>query len=448
MRAWASANITWRGLWLAALITLVFAVPGPADRVVLSAMLGREADANPGGLFTVIDPFLVATLAILVWQVLRSRQSLRVHRNAVMVLLLFAALIVFALISLVIAIRHIPADQFRAAYRGAFIFVRMALVFACVVLVVKKPIDLRGMVLGLVLATGALIANGALFTYQHRGGLDRLTAATYGNDLYATLLALVCLLLAGFYVLPWMNRYARAVTAIAAFGSVAAIAGTATRTAAIVVIVGLVGLAVLFRVVRLPNMHAATTWLLALAAVFGVAQVLAVVFLRATALFGLIPSEAAHGQPVPELESRFTIWRGTLSMVRSHLLFGVGPGQWDFFRHSYGVNFAEFLDVHNAYLNILADDGVFVLLVYLAIIAIALWRGAATFRALHADGAREGNEVSQKVLLGMIGIATLAWLATDLVNSGAMNIRAQIFYWLILAIFFRAPEIFGSRSRT
>jgi O-antigen ligase len=303
------------------------------------------------------------------------------------------------------------------------------------------------MVLGLVLATGALVANGAIFTYQHRAGLDRLTAATYGNDLYASLLAIVCLLLAGFVVLPWMNRYARVIAAIATFACLGAIAGTATRTAAIVVIVGLGVLALLFRLAGLPNLRPAWTWLLALVGVFAIAQALAVVFLRATALFGLILQEAAHRQSVPELESRLAIWKGTFSMVRSHLLFGVGPGQWDFFRHSYGVNFAEFLDVHNAYLNILADDGIFVLLAYLAIIAISVWRGATTFRALHATRPQIGDGVADVVLLGTIGIVTVAWLATDFVNSGAMNIRAQIFYWLLLAIFFRAPEIFGPRRR-
>lgn len=447
LRTWASVNMTWRGLWLAALITLVFAIPGPVDRVVLSATLGREADATPGGVVTIIDPILIATVGVAGWRFLRSRRPLRWSRSGVAALVLFVILVTFALLSFMVNRGHIPPDQVHAAYRGSFIFVRMALVFACVAFVVEKPIDLRGMTVGLVLATGALLANGAAFTYLHRAVLDRLTAGTYGNDLYATLMAIICLLLAGFVVLPWMNRSARAVAAIAAFGCLAGIAGTATRTAATVVILGLVALAVLFRVALLPNINNAFKWLMSLVGVFSVAQVFAVVFLRSAALFGLILGEAQRRQSVPELESRIAIWRGTLRMVRGHLLFGVGPGQWDFVRHSYGVNFVEFLDVHNTYLNILADDGIFVLLAYVLIIGLSIWRGATSFRALHADRRLERIGASDQVILGMIGIATVSWLATDFINSGAMNIRAQILFWLLLAILFRAPEIFRSRAR-
>jgi O-antigen ligase len=450
LEPWIAANLSARGAWLGTLLTVVFAIPGPADRIFWSVKLGRETDATQGAGFSVVDLMLVATLAVSVWQ--QTRRPRRIRWSAhVPIFILFAALVGFAMISLAAALSQIPDDQVGAAFKGAVIFVRMAMIFGCVALMIRTPIDLRGMVVGLVLATGALLANGALYTYQHRDVVERLTAGSFGNDLYANLLAVIGLLLAGFTIMPWMNRYTRAAAGIAFLGCVSGILGTKTRTAAIVLVFGMVAVAALL--VTLSKWQGIRNGRLVIVGGFATILCLAVVLVASNGRFGVILSELVRRQsvadrlPCPlhagcELDSRFAIWRGTLSMVHDHLLFGVGPGQWDFFRHAYGVTFATYLDVHNAYLNILVDDGLFVMVAYLLIIAVSVWRGLSTFGSLRNDPRQASAPVADYVLLGFLLIGIVAWLVTDLLNSGSMNLRAQIFYWCLLAISYRAREIF------
>ena len=445
---WIRANLTPAGFWLAALVTIVFALPGPIDRALFAVNLGREVDATPGAIFSITDLLLIGTVAFASPQLLRRWRTARWTEHAP-IIALFATVVVLAFISLAQAAGHIPSDQLGAGIKGAVIFVRMGLIFLCVTLIVRSPIDLRGLAIGLVLATGGLLANGLLFTYQHRAVLDRLTAGTFGNDLYANLLAVIALLLAGFVIVLWSSRLIRLVAAAATLACVAAIAGTGTRTAAIVFIVGLGGLAALLHSVKGVMTANKRRWFLLLIAAFFVSQLYAVLLLRSSALLGLLLGQAlhpSHVRAVPEVASRLAIWGGTLRMVHDHLWLGVGPGQWDFFRHAYGVNFIEFLDAHNAYLNILADDGVFVLVGYLSIIGVSLWRGLRTLQRLLAATQRRAGPLIDAALLGILAVGIAAWLVTDFANSGALNLRAQIFYWLMLALFYRAPEIFLSDS--
>src|SRR6266700_5054041 len=99
MRAWVASNLTPGGIWLAGLVTLVFAVPGPADRFFWAVKLSRESNAPQGAVFSIVDVLLVTTLVYAGWRIVQDRSRIR-WLSLVPLAALLGVAIVFSMVSL------------------------------------------------------------------------------------------------------------------------------------------------------------------------------------------------------------------------------------------------------------------------------------------------------------------------------------------------------------
>lgn len=60
------------------------------------------------------------------------------------------------------------------------------------------------------------------------------------------------------------------------------------------------------------------------------------------------------------VKTRLSLWRASLDMVRAHPITGVGWGQWNWVKASFGIDLDVLLDPHNGFLWLIAEGGVIV----------------------------------------------------------------------------------------
>lgn len=186
--------------------------------------------------------------------------------------------------------------------------------------------------------------------------------------------------LAGFLV-PWFvalcgiaprlrSKSTIAIALLAAIFLAYAIWLTGSRTAGLAAGVGILFLAAKSgrAIHRLPK-----EWRLAIAV--GLVVLVAVIAAIASTSFGSRAANAAWRS----LAFRFDYWRATLAMIRDHLLFGVGPGQFQDTYTSYKLLTApeEIQDPHNWLLEIWSTAGtpaVLIAIAFLGTVVVRSWR--------------------------------------------------------------------------
>jgi putative inorganic carbon (HCO3(-)) transporter len=141
------------------------------------------------------------------------------------------------------------------------------------------------------------------------------------------------------------------------------------------------------------------------------------------------------------VDSRQALWRGSVLMWMDHPITGVGPGRFgdespDYVRDNPIV--LENPAAHNAYLEILAENGPFALAAFLAFLGGSWVMLSRQRRASDRTGDREG-----------VRLATTLQAALLVAIVGAMFLSEQLAipFWLIGALAAVAPRILAERGR-
>ena len=157
-------------------------------------------------------------------------------------------------------------------------------------------------------------------------------------------------------------------------------------------------------------------------------------------LFGsVIDERLQQKQTVAEknVESRQALWQGAVQMSMDHPITGVGPGRYG----AESVNYVRDNPIvihnpaaHNAYFEILAENGPFALAAFLAFLAGSWTMLSRQRRASERAGNREG-----------VRLATTLQAALLVAIVGAMFLSEQLAipFWLIGALAAVAPRVIG-----
>jgi O-antigen ligase len=135
------------------------------------------------------------------------------------------------------------------------------------------------------------------------------------------------------------------------------------------------------------------------------------------------------------VESRQALWRGALLMAMDHPVTGVGPGRYgaesvDYVRDNPIV--LENPAAHNAYLEILAENGPFALAAFVAFLGgswlMLLRQRRASERAGDSEGTRLATTLQAMLLVAVVGAVFL-------------SVQLALPFWLIGALAAAAPQV-------
>ncbi|MDR0915977.1 MAG: O-antigen ligase family protein [Oscillospiraceae bacterium] len=125
---------------------------------------------------------------------------------------------------------------------------------------------------------------------------------------------------------------------------------------------------------------------------------------------------------------RIYIWLGTLALIRTHWLIGIGPGVAAFTRvyplYAYSAIVAP--HSHNLFLQVMCDGGVFALLGFVGILC-------ASFRSL-ARGVRRSFDRTIRVYR-IAGIAALTgFIVQGMTDYSFYNYRVTLVFWAVVGL--------------
>jgi O-antigen ligase len=171
-----------------------------------------------------------------------------------------------------------------------------------------------------------------------------------------------------------------------------------------------------------------------IATVLTVVAVVGVAFL----LWGsVIEERLEQKQSIAEknVQSRQALWRGAVQMAMDHPVTGVGPGRYgeesvDYVRDNPIV--LENPAAHNAYLEILAENGPFALAAFLAFLGGSWLTLSRHRRASERAGDREGTRLATTLQ---------AILLVAVVGAVFLSVQLAIPFWLIGALAAVSPQL-------
>ena len=138
--------------------------------------------------------------------------------------------------------------------------------------------------------------------------------------------------------------------------------------------------------------------------------------------------------------SREAFWSAAVKMAENHPLFGVGPGRFPIEAQDYIVNNPVVLDnpvTHESYLEILAEDGIFAILLYLAFLA-STWRALSQARRLAREAHdSRGVDLAEALMAGFLwtvvtmlfisrSLAIPLWLISGVAGSLVLARRSEL----------------------
>lgn len=125
---------------------------------------------------------------------------------------------------------------------------------------------------------------------------------------------------------------------------------------------------------------------------------------------------------------RFSIWMGTIAMLRDYWLCGIGPGTevFNMVYPAYGYNGANAQHAHNLYLQIVSDAGVVALAVFFLVLAVYL-------RGLCAAMSRE-KRFDSRLLQIAFASGVLGFLVQAMTDYSFYNYRVLFLFWAYLAL--------------
>lgn len=166
---------------------------------------------------------------------------------------------------------------------------------------------------------------------------------------------------------------------------------------------------------------------------FGIAAI-AIIFLSVPSLAGLV--ELAF-RVEANVTGRDVIWLNSLDMIRHHLWFGVGIGNYipAYLQYLSANMWHTFIppSAHNQILDMLAELGLIAVPVIIFLYYFPLQQGIRSLR-------KTSSEEERALILGGLG-ALFAVYARSIVEGGGMIIRGipypAVFFWMIFIVFLK-----------
>jgi O-antigen ligase len=432
--------------WFPVLIGLIILLPGPLDRVFLSARLTPEAEANPYGIFSVIDILMFFTVFIRLKNEKKLHNLFNPRVNYLTIVLVLITLV--GILSSIQSYLTYQSFYFPMAFRAIFYSARFLLVFSWISNYVDDLSELKKIPIAIYLITFGFVLLALLSPKENYEGGNRLSVATYGVNTFGHLLTFIALLCIPF--ISYFNKEKKKVplffVAACFFICLIFLLMSANRMSFTLLLFG-----ILAYNLRMPAPFAKKLSLVFLfLSVFAATIFLFFLFkpellTRVLGIFQIISGENAL-QDIRELQARFVVWNISLQMISSHPLLGIGPGQWNYLKFDFGSMppwMSTILDPHNGYLLYTSEMGSICAILYYSILVVSIKRGYNTFKILKRN---YKSTLSQDVkfymsLILMMVIVIICWMLSDLTNASGLNIRVQSLMWSLCCILFISPSL-------
>lgn len=125
---------------------------------------------------------------------------------------------------------------------------------------------------------------------------------------------------------------------------------------------------------------------------------------------------------------RFSIWMGSIAMLKDYWLCGVGPGTAAFNQvyPAYSYNAANAQHAHNLYLQMVADGGVCLLILFIVLLIVL-------FRHMCARMTKERRDESRIYLIAVLSGIT-GFLAQGMTDYSFYNYRVVLVFWAVVGL--------------
>lgn len=438
--------------WLPMILGLIILLPGPMDRIFISAEITPEGGTKPFGIFSVIDILMCLSIFIR----LRASGRLQDFFNPRINRLTISLMIITILsgVSAFLSYLNYPYFYLPMAFRAIFYSIRFTLVFAWITLFFDDLSAIRKMHIPFYLITTGFFLLALLSPKENYEGGNRLSVATYGVNTFGHLLAMISLFSIPFLMhFRKIRRYTLLLQTFICFAiCFIFLMMSANRMSFLLLVFGFGLYFLIFPMPVRSKWRLALTMLFFTALGFGIFAVIQPeLFGRIVGVFDIMSGENAV-ENISELQARFVVWNISFNMIIESPLFGVGPGQWNYLKHSFGSFppwMTQILDPHNGYLLYASEMGLICLVIYYSIIITCIRKGFRAFKYLKKlYKAHPSEEVRLYMSFYlMISIIVICWLLSDLSNASGLNIRVQSLMWSFCSMLFLGPSLVKKYSK-
>ena len=137
---------------------------------------------------------------------------------------------------------------------------------------------------------------------------------------------------------------------------------------------------------------------------------------------------------------RFSIWMGTLNMLKDYWLTGVGLDAFRLVYPAYSYSAAVSQHAHNLYLQIACDCGIAGIVVFLGTLVSFLRTAGSAVGA----AAREGDRVRRMRIIAIIS-GVVGFLIQGIAEYSFYNYRVMLVFWVLIGLGAAIAE--GSEER-
>lgn len=125
---------------------------------------------------------------------------------------------------------------------------------------------------------------------------------------------------------------------------------------------------------------------------------------------------------------RFSIWVGTIAMLKDYWMCGIGPGTAAFNQvyPLYSYNAATAQHSHNLFLQITCDTGVAGIIIFLMLVL-------SVVRLLSSAISREKDKTSKNLQIGVL-CAIAGFMVQSITDNSFYNYRVMLVFWVVVAI--------------
>ena len=125
---------------------------------------------------------------------------------------------------------------------------------------------------------------------------------------------------------------------------------------------------------------------------------------------------------------RFSIWMGSLAMLKDYWLCGIGPGTAAFNQvyPAYSYNAANAQHAHNLYLQMVADGGICLLVLFVVLLFVLFRHMCARLTLKRRDGSR--------IYLIAIMSGITGFLAQGMTDYSFYNYRVTLLVWAVVGL--------------
>ncbi len=123
---------------------------------------------------------------------------------------------------------------------------------------------------------------------------------------------------------------------------------------------------------------------------------------------------------------RFSIWTGTLRMLRDCWIAGVGPGAFSVIYPQYSLNAAITKHAHNLYFQLMCDSGVPGILTFVGLVVSAVRAAAGTIS--------RGADRERRVLLLALLSGVVGFLIQSVAEYSFYNYRVMLVFFIVIGL--------------